>query len=507
MRPDSQIRSVVIAGGGAAGWMAAAVLVRMLRGNCRIQLIETGNDDAELLDTAAGSLPQLRALHAMLGIDEADFMRKTRATFRLGTLFQDWAGLGRAYFQPLGVIGASLEAVAFRHHWLRLRRHGDEFDFSDFSLCAVAAKAGKFTLPAADRRSVLSTLDYGYHLDGRLYAAYLRHYAVERGVVRTLAPIASVVQRSEDGFVEAIVLGGGERVTGDLFIDCTGASARLAGQTLQIPFESWTQWLPCDRIATATVRAPVSPMPYSQATACTAGWQSTIPLQHHTSHGYVYSSGDLGDDEAVTALRRQSSGPPGADTEIRKFTSGRRAKFWSGNVIALGQAGVVLEPLEAVGLHLVQSGLTRLLALFPYRGSCEGEDEYNRLMTDEAERIRDFLILHYKATTRRDSAFWNRCRDMAVPETLDYKMRLFHSRGRVVLYDEETFDEASWTALFIGQGVIPQRYDPLADAVDIEQIRSQLKRMRSTIRQGADSMPTHGVFLEKYCAAAEEADA
>jgi tryptophan halogenase len=311
---------------------------------------------------------------------------------------------------------------------------------------------------------------------------------------------------SEDGFVEAIVLDSGERVAGDLFIDCTGSSAVLTGQTLQTSFEDWTQWLPCDRIAIATGPAMGNPMPFSQATACAAGWQSTIPLQHGSAHGYVYSSRELGDDEAMAAVLQQAGGSPAVDPEIRKFTSGRRAKFWNGNVIALGQAGADLEPLETVELHLVQTGLTRLLTLFPYRGSSSGEDEYNRLMTNEAERMRDFLVLHYKATTRHDSAFWDRCRDMAVPETLDYKMRLFKSRGRIVLYDEETFDEASWASLFIGQDVIPERYDPLSDTVDIEQIRGQLKRMRSAIRQGADSMPAHGVFLEKYCAAAKEAN-
>jgi tryptophan halogenase len=497
---------IVIAGGGIAGWMAAAVLKRMLRGDCEIRLVDTDAGDAEPFDTAIGTLPELRALHAMLGIDEADLMRKTHATFRLGTLFKDWSGLGRSYFHPLGEIGANLEAIAFRHHWLRLRQRGDAIDLFDFSLCAVAARAGKFTRPAADRRSILSTLDYGYHLDGRLYADYLRRYALGRGVVWTQADIGRVVQRSDDGFVEAIVLDGGERVTGDLFVDCTGASAILAGQALQIPFEDWMQWLPCGRIATATGKAAGSPAPYSLATAGAAGWQSTIPLQHHTSHSYIYSGRDLGDEEAMAAVQRQAGASTVADSKVRKFTSGRRAKFWSGNVIALGQAGIVLEPLEAVELHLIQTGLTRLLALFPIRGSSSGQDEYNRLMTNETERIRDFLVLHYKATTRHDSAFWSRCRSMTVPETLDYKMRLFKSRGRIVLYDEETFDETSWASLFIGQDIIPQRYDPLAEAVDIEQIRSQLKRMRSTIRQGADSMPVHDVFLRKYCAAAKEVD-
>jgi tryptophan halogenase len=507
MNPGARIRRIVIVGGGIAGWMAAAVLKRMLPGDCEIRLIDGSADDTESADAAIGTLPHLRTLHAMLDIDEADLMRKTRATFRLGTLFRNWSGLDRSYFHPLGEIGANLEGVAFRHHWLRLRECGDAIDPFDFSLCAVAARAGKFTRPATNRRSVLSTLDYGYHFDGRLYADYLRRIAVERGVVRTQAAIAGVERQGGDGSVTAIVLEDGERVTGDLFLDCTGASAILSGQTLQTSFEDWTQWLPCDRIATATGGATANPMPYSGATACAAGWQSTIPLQHRTGHGYVYSSRDLIDEEAVTAVLTQTGGSPAAAPKLRSFTSGRRAKFWNGNVIALGQAGVVLEPLDGIELHLVQTGLIRLLTLFPYRDSSSGESEYNRLMTNEAERMRDFLVLHYKATTRQDSAFWTRCRDMAVPQTLDYKMRLFKSRGRVVLYDEETFDEASWASLFIGQDIIPERYIPLADTVDIEKIRSQLTRMRSAIRQGADSMPPHGVFLEKYCAAGKEAHA
>ncbi len=493
--PDDHLRSIAIVGGGVAAWMSAAVLARMLHGRVAIHVVDTG---AAMLEAEAATLPNLNVLHAILRLDEPDLMRRTGATFRLGGAFADWSRTGHSYFHPLGDIGANLQSIAFRHHWLKLREAGDTSALTDFALCAMAARAGKFAKPSSDKGSVLSTLDYAHHFDTVLYAAYLRMYAEQGGVQRSAARVADVILRA-DGSVEAVALENGERVEADLFIDASGADALLIGGALKTEFEDWQAWLPCDRVIAAPVEGKTEPLPYSLSTAREAGWQWSVPLQNRAGAGYVYCSRYMSDDAARAAFL--ASTKPLAEPRVMSFASGRRASFWNKNVVAIGAAGCVLEPLEGANIQLIQSGILRLMALLPDRQIADSERaEYNRLMVDESERIRDFLILHYKATERSDTPFWDYCRSMTVPEPLDYKIRLFKSRGRVVLYDEETFGEQDWVSVFIGQDVIPQRYDPLIDTLDIEQIRAQLHKMKGVIRHGAESLPQHRVYLEKFLA-------
>jgi tryptophan 7-halogenase len=492
--PAHPIRRVVIAGGAVAGWMSAAALARALDARrVAIHVIE----EERGFSAEESSLPALRALHGMLGIEERDFMRATHATFRLGTAFVDWSRVGQCWMHPLGEIGAGMESVAFHHHWLRARAH-DEGSLEDFSLAAAAAKLGRFAQPSADARSVLSTLAYAFHFDALLYARYLRRYAEARGVLRTEGAVKEVKLRSEDGFIEALVLESGERVEGDLFIDCSGFRGVLIEEALQTGYEDWSHWLPCDRAVMVPCASTGELMPCTRSIARSAGWQWQIPLQHRIGNGYVYCSRYVSEDEAAETLLKNLDGAALATPQLLRFTNGRRKRFWNRNCVAIGLAAGFMEPLESTGIHLIQSGIARLLALFPDRAfDPPGIAEYNRSCASEYERIRDFLILHYCLSARDDSPFWSDCRGMSLPESLERKIQLFASRGRVVVYDDETFGESSWVSVFIGQQLWPRRCDPRAATLAMDVTRERLRRMRDTIRRAAESMPRHRAFIEQ----------
>jgi tryptophan 7-halogenase len=497
--PPGQIKSIAIAGGGVTGWLAAALLARVLRGTCDICLIETG--EMEMPQSAFGTMPQLTGLHTILGIDENELLGKTDGTFRLANVFRDWSRVGCEYSHPLGETGARLDSIAFRQHWLKLRQSGATENYSDYNLCAVAARAGKFARPSSDKRSILSTLEYAYHLDAVLYAVFLRDYASAKGARCERGEIAGAVRNGSGGLVEAIMLEDGRRIEADLFIDCTGSRARIAS-VLETGFEDWSEWLACDRAIAISAPRGDTLLPCTLSAAHESGWQWRIPLQNRVGHGFAYASRFISDDEALSIFLGSVGDARLGEPRLWNFASGRRKTIWSGNVVALGAAAVTLEPLENLDIHVAQIGIVRLLALFPDASFAAGErEEYNRLMASELDRMRDFLILHYRATSRNDSLFWDRCREMQVPEMLAHKIRQFQSRGRVVLYDEETFSEDNWASVFLGQEIIPRRYDPLVDNLETGQLKTQLQRIRSTVRQGADSMPSHAAFIRKYCAA------
>ncbi|MET0308136.1 MAG: tryptophan halogenase family protein [Sphingomonas sp.] len=494
------IRSVVIVGGGTAGWMAAAAFARMVPLGVQVTLIES--DEIGTVGVGEATIPPIRAFNAMLGIDEDDFIAATGGSFKLGIEFVDWWRPGHRYLHPFGAFGFDIEGVKFHHYWLKMRAAGRVGPLEAYNLSAVAALNGRFARPDPDPASPLSQLNYAYHFDASLYAGYLRRHSEAQGIARVEGKVVDVALRGEDGFIESVTLDGGLRIAGDLFIDCSGFRGLLIEQALGTGYEEWTQWLPCDRaVAVPTANVDAGIAPFTRATARPAGWQWRIPLQHRTGNGYVYSSAHIDDDKAVATLLANLDGTPLAEPRPLRFVTGRRKKLWHRNCVALGLASGFMEPLESTSIHLIQSGISKLFALFPDRG-CNPvlAGEYNRLGQIQVEQIRDFLILHYNATERDDSSFWRQCRTMAVPESLERKLALFRDKGRLFRYEDELFAEASWVAVMLGQGVIPQGWDRLADTVDAASIDARLRRIAEIFATTARRMPDHSDFIARTCA-------
>jgi tryptophan halogenase len=500
---DERLRSIVIVGGGTAGWMAAAGLAHALKGSgCTITLVES--EDIGTVGVGEATVPHLRAFNASLQIDEVEFVRAVRGTFKLGIQFVDWGRIGDSYIHGFGTIGHDYRAVPFHQYWLKLHLAGKAHDIGDYSINTAAAPAGKFMSGATDvpKDSPLSQVAYAYHFDAGLYAQYLRRYAEARGVVRTEGEVVDVQLRGEDGFIESVTLKSGARIAGDLFIDCSGFRGLLIEQALETGYEEWTRWLPCDRAIALPSEKTGAATPYTRSTARAAGWQWRIPLQHRTGNGYVYSSAHTSDDEAVDTLLANLDGRALADPRRLGFVTGRRLKMWSRNCVALGLASGFLEPLESTSIYLIQSGLARLIQMLPDRHmSPVLRDRYNAEAEFEMERIRDFLILHYHATERRDTAFWKYCGTMSIPASLEHVIQLFRDSGRFYRNSDEMFALTSWVQVMLGQRIVPRAYHPLVDLVAEPELLGLEASVRGVIASCVAAMPGHEQFIERCCKA------
>lgn len=497
---DQPIRKVVIVGGGTAGWMTAAAFSRLLASaTVSVEVVES--DAIATVGVGEATIPTIRRFNETLGLDEADFIRRTQASFKLGIEFRDWGHIGHRYFHGFGDYGADHQAVQAHQLWRRLKALGDPRGLETWSLPAAAAALNRFIPPSPDPRSPLHDYSYAYHFDAGLYAAYLRAYAESRSVVRTEGRIVDVALRGGDGFVEAVVLEDGRRIEGDLFVDCSGFRALLIEGAMEAGFEDWSRWLPCDRALAAPCASAGPLTPYTRATAREAGWQWRIPLQHRTGNGYVYSSGFVDDGRALDTLMSSLDGEALDAPRPLKFLAGRRRRFWERNVVAIGLAGGFLEPLESTSISLIQSGIARLLELFPDR-RCDPllAAEFNRVSAREYERIRDFIILHY-CIGQRDEPMWRHVRSTPLPDTLQEKIELYKARGHVAIHDGDGFGRPSWIAIFDGLGVVPRAYDPLADRIPEAELRALMERRASLVRHTANTMPTHDAFIARHCSA------
>lgn len=495
---EGAISRVVIVGGGAAGWMAAAALSKVLgpRGPA-ITLIES--EEIGIVGVGEATIPPIRAFNALIGLDEATFVRETKGTFKLGIEFIDWTRLGHRYFHPFGVYGHDFGLAPFEAVWRASRRSGKAGPLDAYSVCARAAAQGRFA-PLPQSASGPPPMGYAFHFDATLYARMLRAHAEAAGVVRREGKVIDVALRGADGFVEAVTLEGGERIAGDLFIDCSGFRSLLLGEALATPFQDWSRWLPNDR-ALAVPSANVGPpAPFTRSTAREAGWQWRIPLQHRTGNGFVFSSAHVSVDDARTTLLSGLDGQPLAEPRLLRFQAGHREAFWVKNVVALGLASGFLEPLESTSIHLIQAGIARLLEMLPTRAFEPADTRrYNRLMTADFENVRDFLVLHFHVTQRDDTAYWRDLRAMDLPDSLAERLAIHRATGRIFRESDELFTKTSWLAVLDGQEAPVLGEDPLALSVPIDIAATRLARIAAQAEEAVARMPSHADFIAAHC--------
>jgi tryptophan 7-halogenase len=494
MTGDQRVTRIAIVGGGTAGWTAASILARTLPPGCSINVVES--PEIGTVGVGEATIPPFMDLLRLLEIDEADFIRATGATYKLGIQFKDWGRQGECYWHPFGTFGATIRRRPFFHYWHRARAAGLPLRFSDYSLSAMLGEQGRFRFPDGGALNAAAGLRYALHFDAGLVAQYLRSYCERRGVTRLERTVVQATQRS-DGFLDELVFHDGSRLQADLFLDCSGFRGLLIEQTLHTGYLDWSALLPCDRaVAIPTLMSHNRP-PYTRATARPAGWHWRIPLQHRAGNGYVYSSAHLRDEQALEDLLAGVAEEPLAEPRILRFVAGRRRRLWNRNCVALGLASGFLEPLESTSIQLVINGVFSLLDHFPDRSFAQANiDSYNAELIEELERIRDFLVLHYWAARRDDGPFWQYCRSLRLPDSLQQRVEHYTATGRVRVKPRELFTDLSWFYIFEGLGIQPASYDPLADALPEEQLREILADLARSTAAASSGAPSHDSYFQ-----------
>jgi tryptophan halogenase len=490
------LRSIVIVGGGTAGWMAATLLARRLdRQSVAITVVDS--TDIRTVGVGEATVPGIRDFFRQIGVTEQEVMAAAQGTVKLGIEFVDWKRQGERFFHPFGLYGMRSRGVAFHHYWRKMNAAGHLTPLSDFCLATALAERNLFMQPTDSPVHDLLFFDWAVHFDAGLFATFLAKKASEWGVGHVDATITNVRVDRATGFIAGVDTKCGKTIEGDLFIDCSGFRSLLLGDALGVPYEDWTNLLPCDRAVAMPCERSGPLTPFTRSTALSAGWQWRIPLQHRVGNGYVYASRHISDDEAAGTLKGRLEGAALAEPNIIRFRTGRRHAFWQGNCVALGLAAGFMEPLESTSITLIQTGLEKLLALLPDRGFDQAlAEEYNRTTGLEYERIRDFLILHYFANDRRGEPLWDRCRDTALPEPLARKMRLFKARGHLVRYEWESFQDPSWLSMYAGFGIDAAAHDPLADHFSVSDLEAAFERMKGSIRDAVALAEPHETFLK-----------
>lgn len=485
---------VVIAGGGTAGWMTAAALGKLLGKSVQVQLVES--DEIGAVGVGEATIPPIRNFHKLLGISEQEFMQATAATFKLGIQFENWKQQGTDYIHSFGITGKECWAGEFHHFWLDGQRRGMEGEFGQYCPELMAAKAGKFALTDNN------PLNFAYHFDASLYAQFLRRFSEKHRVQRIEGKISQVNLNNDTGAIHSLTLQIGQHIGGDLFIDCTGFRGVLIEQALHTGYESWSHLLPCDSAVAVQTQSVEPPLPYTRSVAHENGWRWKIPLQHRTGNGSVFCSRYLSDEDAISQLLSDVEGETITEPRVIRFQTGRRRKGWNKNCVALGLSAGFLEPLESTSIHLIMTGIVRLMRLFPFNGVSQSlEDEYNHKLTSELLAIRDFIVLHYKVTQRQDSPFWRHCRGMDIPPTLAHKIELFRQNGRVFLDDGDIFRVDSWTQVMMGQGLVPEQYHRITHEMSDQELQRFLTGMKQHIARTVEQLPSHQAFLQQYCPA------
>lgn len=493
---NSPIKKVVIVGGGTAGWMSASLLKKVLGSVVEIELIES--EEIGRIGVGEATIPPIRHFNQALGLDEADFLRETKASIKLAIKFENWRVPGEGYFHTFGGAGKNIAFCPFHHYWLRAKLLGDKSSLWDYDLNYLCAIANKFA-PINSKDAALE-MQYAYHFDASLYAAFLRKFSERLGVKRTEGLIEQVSIHADTGNIEALTLKNGVVIQGDLFIDCSGMRGLLIQQKLNTGYEDWGHWLPCDRAIAVPSEALEKTLPYTRSIAHSAGWQWRIPLQHRNGNGIVYSSNHYSQDEASSILLNNLDSKAIGDPNFISFKTGRRLKQWNKNVIAIGLSSGFLEPLESTSIHLIQSAIVRLVKLFPHAGiDAVNVAEYNRQSKLEFEQVRDFIILHYKVNERTDSQFWRDLRNMEIPESLSHKINLFKYTGKIFREQDDLFLESSWLQVMLGQGIMPRDYHPLANGLSAPELTEMLANMKKIKQSPLEHIPSHDDFLKQVC--------
>ena len=490
-----KIQNVVIAGGGTAGWITASLLAKVLGKALNITVVESSKIGT--IGVGEATIPPIIPFNNAIGVNETDFLKATKATIKLGIQFENWGRKGDSYMHAFGDIGKNFPFCEFHHFWAKSRQIGDESDFWDYSLNYQAAKHNKFQRLNTIEGTNLPGIQYAYHFDATLYAQFLSKFCLNLGVKRVDGVINKVNLDSESGYVKSLQLEDGDEIEGDLFVDCTGLKSLLIEEALNTGFDDWSHWLPCNRAVAIQSESGDKIIPYTRSIAHESGWQWQIPLQHRTGNGLVYSSKHMSDDEAKEKLLSNLDGKPIGEPRVIPYRTGKRRKHWSRNVVAIGLSAGFFEPLESTNIHLIQTGAIRLLKHFPHDGiKAEEINEYNAQTKNEYERIRDFIILHYKLNQRNDSEFWKQCQRMDVPESLSHRMALFNESGKVFREQEDLFTEVAWKQVMIGQGAIPKDFHPLVNTLTDNQIKDLMASLKTLINRTVDKMPSHESFLQ-----------
>lgn len=497
---NKPIKKVVIAGGGTAGWMAAATIGKILGKVLDVTLIES--DQIGTIGVGEATIPPLITFHRLLDIKEQEFMAATQATFKLGISFENWHDVGKDYIHSFGVTGKDHWTAGFQHFWLKDRARGSKVPYGDYCLELRASEESKFAhLPKQG-------LNYAFHLDATVYAQYLRKFSESFGVKRIEGRIDEVGKNDQTGHIESLTLDGGRVIEGDLFIDCTGFRGLLIEQALHTGYENWSHWLICDSAVAVQTAAEADPIPYTRSIAYKSGWQWRIPLQQRVGNGLVYCSHYIDDEDARQLLFNNISGTQLTKPLHIRFNPGARRKTWHKNVIALGLASGFIEPLESTSIHLISRNLIRLMQNFPHSGIIQSEiDEFNRQARTEIEQIRDFIILHYKVTDRQDSPFWRYCQTMSVPDSLAHRIELFRKTGKVHKEPGELFAENSWIQVMLGQGILPEQYHPTADVMTDEELTAFMQGIKGHVDRTVARLPKHADYIKQYCPAPERPSA
>jgi len=489
------VKKVVVLGGGTAGWMSAALIKKLLGASISVELVES--DTISTVGVGEATIPPIQLFNSVLGINEAEFLRETKATIKLGIKFEHWKTVGESYFHSFGAPGKSTPFCQFHHYLKRAQTLGLKDRLWDYDLNYLCATRGKFA-KIKTQDPIIET-PYAYHFDATLYGEYLRKFSENLGVVRTEGLVEQVKQCQQSGHVESLVLKSGAEITGDLFIDCSGFKGLLIQQTLNTGYEDWSHWLRCDRAVAVPSQRLACTLPFTRSIAHAGGWQWRIPLQHRNGNGLVYSSNHYSDEQATDLIMSNLESKALADPKVIQFKTGRRRKQWHKNVIAVGLSSGFLEPLESTSIHLIQSAVVRLVHMFPHQGINDSEvAEYNCQSKVEYEQVRDFIILHYHVNQRNDSQFWRDMREMEIPQTLQHKIELFRKSGKLFRQQNDLFNEGSWLQVMLGQGIEPQDYHPMANNMPAEKLLAMLRKIKEIKHEPLSKLPSHDDFLKLF---------